>query len=76
MTETISIESEIQELIDRKNIIFHQWTTLNKTISPEIDIEEDMTETHQKINDLMTEQRNISKEIMKLYQKIDELSEI
>ncbi|TAE68974.1 MAG: hypothetical protein EAZ85_13680 [Bacteroidetes bacterium] len=76
VSQTSDIESEIQELTDRKNQIFYEWIALNKSISFDTELEDSTTENHQKIDDLMMEQRNISQKIMKLYQKIDEMSEV
>lgn len=77
VAEITNIETEIQTLIDRKDAIFYEWIALTKSIAPEIDIENDDT-SHQnyKVSRLMEEQREISRKIMELYQKIDEIDEL
>ncbi|TAE43988.1 MAG: hypothetical protein EAZ31_10615 [Cytophagia bacterium] len=77
IAEVTNIEAEIQALIEKKDIIFHQWAILVKSTQHENDSETDEIKLrNEKINNLMQEQANVTKRIMELYREIDAMDEL
>lgn len=77
IAEVTNIEAEIQALIEQKDIIFHQWAALVKSIQHENDNETDEIKSrNEKINNLMQERANVTKRIMELYREIDAMDEL
>ncbi len=70
----VEIEKEIQELTKQRANLFEEWALIVKRNERDFENNNHMSfETLQKADFLLKEQRNISKKILNLLDKIDDL---
>ncbi|MCU0446486.1 MAG: hypothetical protein MUE85_16395 [Microscillaceae bacterium] len=68
-------ENEIDELTKQRTAVFNQWVSVVKRNERETELKgEESPELRQEAENLLAQQRSISKKIMQLIDKIDNLS--
>lgn len=74
-TQILELENEINELTNQRSVLFEEWAEVVKSNDREFEMTgRNTTEQVKKADDLLAQQKAIGKKIMRLLEKLDNLS--